>query len=129
MLKEMTDTQTLTFTQVVKGSPANVYRAFTNGMSLREWLADTSQVDARENGTIFLAWNGGYFAAGRFTTLKPDEKIIFTWQGDGEPAATQAEVTLEKQGENTLITLEHSGIGQGGAWNGSAEQFQKNWTA
>jgi uncharacterized protein YndB with AHSA1/START domain len=128
MLNEVASTaQTLTFTQTLKAAPPQVYRAFTSAMMFREWLCDNSLVDARENGSLFLAWNRGYFAAGMYTTLKPDEKIVFSWQGRGEPAATEVDVTLEKQGDETQLTLKQTGIGQGGAWNGSSEHLHDAW--
>ncbi len=68
MLNELaSDTKTLTFSQTVKASPAQAYKAFTNGMMFREWLSDNSLVDARENGALFLSWNAGYYAAARQT--------------------------------------------------------------
>ncbi len=126
MLTEVAST-TLTFTQTVKASPAQVYRAFTNAMLFREWLCDNSVVDARETGAYFFSWNRGYYAVGMYTALKQDEKVIFTWQGRDEPAVTQIEITLEKQPDGTLVTLNHNGVGEGGAWNGSAEHLRENW--
>src|SRR5689334_7821409 len=115
MLAEVASpTQTLTFTQAVNASPTQVYRAFTNAMLFREWLCDNSVVDARETGAYFFSWNRGYYAVGMYTTLKQDEKIVFSWQGRDEPAVTQVEVTLEKQGDGTLVTLDHNGVGEGG---------------
>lgn len=119
--------RTITLTQRVPASPARVYKAFTNAMGLREWFCDQSQVDLRVGGVIFMAWNMGYFASGHFTALKPDEQVAFTWQGTGELAPTQVEVTLQKEGDGTLVTLTHSGMGEGETWDGISAQYEQNW--
>ena len=53
--------------------------------------------------------------------------MAFTWHGMGEPAATQVEVTLRKQGEDTLLSLRHSGMGEDETWETLSAQFEEEW--
>jgi uncharacterized protein YndB with AHSA1/START domain len=120
-------TQTLTFTCTLKASPAAVYRAWTNAMTLREWFCDTVQINAREGAPFFFGWNEGFYAVGNFTELKPDERLAFTWYGKDEPAPTQVEVILEGQGEATRVTLKQHGVGADAAWKTTIQQMDEGW--
>lgn len=122
-----THTRTLTFTRTVNAAPPLVYRAFTNAMAVREWLADSSYLEVRENGPLLLGWRAGYVVAGNYTALKQNERIAFTWQGRGEPGMTEVEVLLSAAGAGTEIVVRHSGIGDDPAWEAAAEEFRKGW--
>jgi len=117
----------INFTQKVQISPSAVYYALTNAMALRQWFCDSSSVRAVVGGSYFVDWNIGYYAVGEFTALEADKRVAFTWQGKGEPGVTQVEYTLEPAGDDTIIHLQHSGIGSGETWETVRQQFQENW--
>lgn len=120
--------KTLEFKQKVNAPPADVYRAFTHQISLTEWLSDGAQVNASEGGRFYAWWNEGYYACGEFTALKENERVEFSWHGRGEPAPTTIKVSLKPDGEGTLVTLVHGGLGSGGDWDKMAEEATKGWT-
>lgn len=119
--------QTLTLTQTVQAAPAAVYYAFTNGPALEEWLCTNAQVDAREGGRLYLHWNEGYYAAGEFNTLQPNEAVAFTWQGRGEPAASRVEVTLTAVNGDTQLSLTHGNLGSSEAWAQTRQEVEAGW--
>jgi uncharacterized protein YndB with AHSA1/START domain len=119
----------LSFSQTVKAAPAETYRMFTNGTALREWLCDVATLAARPGGRLYLAWNPGYFASGEFTEVQPKEKLAFAWQGRGDPAQTQVEVTFVERDGSTLVNLEHSGLGSGEDWSHSRAEIERGWRA
>ncbi len=119
--------QTLRFSQFVKATPTDAYRAFTNSTSLREWLCQVATVNPRPGGRLYLWWQTGYYACGEYTLTQPNEKVAFTWMGRGEPARTRVEVTFTAQGSGTLIDLEHSGIGDGEEWSQARAEIEKGW--
>jgi uncharacterized protein YndB with AHSA1/START domain len=121
------NTQTLSFTQIVQASPAQAFRAFTNAMALREWLCDVSSTVPRPGGRLYLWWNSGYYTAGEFIEVQPNEKISFTWQGRGEPGQTQVEVTLTPRDGGALVAVEHSGIGMGEDWTPTIREIETGW--
>lgn len=120
-------TQTLSFKQLVKTSPENTYRAFTNATDLRRWLCNVATVVPRPSGRLYLWWNSGYYTSGEFTIAESGKKAAFTWFGKGDPAASEVEVTFTAQDRGTLISLDHSGLGSGEDWSESVVEIKKGW--
>jgi uncharacterized protein YndB with AHSA1/START domain len=124
--------QTTTGTEIllerkVAAAPAEVYRAFTRSYALREWLCDFATAVARSGGRLYVAWNVGYYAAGTYTGLQEDREVAFTWLGRDDPGQTQVRVTLSEQGDETQVTLVHSGFGQGEVWEKSRAEIEHGW--
>jgi uncharacterized protein YndB with AHSA1/START domain len=116
-----------TFSKIIQANPSEVYNAFTNSTHLREWMCNLATVNPKPGGYIFVAWNQGFYACGEFTELKPDEKIVFSWFGRGEPAPTLVTVHLATHDHGTQVRLEHSGFGSGGEWAQTIENIQAGW--
>lgn len=121
------DFQTLTFTQSVKASPKDVYRAFTNATSLREWFCDAATVVPHPGGRLYLWWNSGYYTCGEFISTKVDEEVSFSWFGKGEPSSSIVRIVLKPQPDGTLISLDHSNLGTGEEWSKSISEIKKGW--
>jgi uncharacterized protein YndB with AHSA1/START domain len=122
-----TETQSLSFEQVIQAAPAQVYYAFTNATALREWFCDLATVNPRNNGRLYLYWNSGYYTAGEFLQLEAGKKIVFKWHGRNEPAPTQVHVELSAQGDQTLVNLVHTGIVSGPEWSDVIAEYQNGW--
>lgn len=121
-------TRSLTFSKLLPATPAEVYRAFTNATALRDWLADQAHVAAQEEGAIFLGWNRpGYYVAGRYTHLKPDKRVMFDWQGIGEPGPSEVQVDIEERQNGTELILVHRGLGADARWNGVVDEVRDGW--
>lgn len=112
----------ITVQREVAASPDQVYRYFTNGSLLREWLADVATLRAEEGGRLYLGWNDGYGMVGNFTALVPAKKVAFTWVGSTDSAASQVTVTLEPSGAGTRVTAEHT------VPEGAASDFRSEMT-
>lgn len=123
----LTQQQALTFDRTVKAEPSEVFRALTNTSALRDWLCNAAQIETRKGGRVYLWWNKGYYAAGMFTDMERDEKLAFTWQGSGDPAATEVRVTLHPKGEGTSVSITHGGVGSGAEWAESAQRIKRIW--
>jgi uncharacterized protein YndB with AHSA1/START domain len=124
-----TKTQSLQFKQVIQAPAAEVFRAFTRSTALREWFCDAAQADPRPGGRIYLWWHSDYYTSGEFTALTPNKKVVYTWQGKGEPAATHVTVTLAAKGDTTRVTVTHSDIGTGRAWAPVVSEYTSGWKA
>ncbi|MEK7786242.1 MAG: SRPBCC domain-containing protein, partial [Chloroflexota bacterium] len=120
---------TFSFKQTINAPPAEVYRAFTHATALRDWLCDAAQAEARVGGRLYLWWGSGFYMSGEFTALEPGKKIVFTWDGKGEPAPTKVQVSLKDAPRNggTAVTLTHSGVGSGVAWASTVHAIMKDW--
>jgi uncharacterized protein YndB with AHSA1/START domain len=119
--------QTLSFKQLVKTSPENAYRAFTNATELRGWLCNVATVVPRPGGRLYMWWNSGYYTSGEFKSAESGEKAVFTWFGKGDPAASEIEVTFTAQDGGTLVSVDHSGLGSGEEWSQSVAEIKKGW--
>ncbi len=120
---------TYSFKLTVNAPPAEVYRAFTHATALRDWLCDAAQAEARVGGRLYLWWGSGFYMSGEFTALEPGRKLVFTWDGKGEPAPTRVQVSLKDAPRNggTAVTLTHSGVGAGAAWASTVYAITHDW--
>jgi uncharacterized protein YndB with AHSA1/START domain/calcineurin-like phosphoesterase family protein len=119
--------QTLSFKQLVKTSPENAFRAFTNATELRGWLSDVATVVPRPGGRFYLWWESEYYTVGEFINVESGKKVSFSWRGRGEPSTTQVEVTFDPQNGGTLVSVDHTGIGSGEEWSQSIPEIEKGW--
>ncbi|HSF81100.1 MAG TPA: SRPBCC domain-containing protein [Anaerolineales bacterium] len=119
--------QTLNFSRRINASPAEIYRAFTNSTSLREWFCDVATVDPKVGGRFYAAWNSGFYASGEYTELIPDKKVVFTWYGRNEPGGTRVEVSLRPEDGKTEVELAHAGLGTTEEWSQMVAEASKGW--
>jgi uncharacterized protein YndB with AHSA1/START domain len=90
-------------------SPQAAYSLFTHPVLLEHWMCNNATVEARIGGTFFYTWAAGWWAVGRFTAVDPHQHLAFTWYPEGAPSVTQADVTFIPEGDNTRITIHHTG--------------------
>ncbi len=120
-------TKTLKFKQHINVPPSEVYRAFTHQTLLQDWFSDAAQCDPHVGGRLYWYWRSGFYAFGTYTTLEPYKKIIFTWDGKGEPAPTKVQIALIEKDGGTAMTLSHSGVGSGSKWKQTIHEIEKGW--
>lgn len=118
---------TLEYRRIIGAPAGEAFRAFTRATPLRDWLCDVALADARPDGRIYLWWNRGYYTAGVFTAVEPDQHVAFTWFGRDEPAATSVEVWLTPLAGATEVRLVHRGLGEGGPWARVRQDFDRGW--
>ncbi len=121
------ETKSIEISRTVNAPPSQVYYAFTNAVGLREWLADVVEAEPQKDGRLYLWWKGGYYACGRFESLEPDKRVVFSWHGAGEPSPTKVTVSLEEKDGGAAITLKHEGLGSGKAWEKAAQEIAEGW--
>ncbi len=119
--------KTLTFKRTINVPPAEVYRAFTNSTAWREWMSDLAFATPEKGGRLYLAWNTGQYAHGKYLAAADAKKVAFTWHGTGEPAPSQVRVSFKAKKGGTEITLTHSGLGSGKAWAKVVKAMQRGW--
>jgi uncharacterized protein YndB with AHSA1/START domain len=113
--------------QQVKTTARQVYFAFTNAMSLTEWMCDFATVAPRPGGRLYLWWHGDFYSSGEYISLDQNKAIVFKWHARQDPSPSQVAVTLKEIDGGTLVTLIHS-LPDGDYWVENAPQFQKEWT-
>ncbi|HLB47321.1 MAG TPA: SRPBCC domain-containing protein [Anaerolineales bacterium] len=123
----MAKTQTLTFKRTVNAKPTDVYRAFTNSTIMREWFCDAALADPHKGGRIYAWWNSGFYASGEYLSVTPDKKVVFSWNGRGEPAPTQVQVSIAEKKGGTVVTVSHNGAGSGKPWAKTIKEIGEGW--
>jgi uncharacterized protein YndB with AHSA1/START domain len=118
---------TITLEQRIEAPVSQVYRAFTNETALREWLCDGARAHPAKGGRVHLWWANGYYATGEYRKLVADQAVEFTWLGRGEPRETRVSVTLQPDGEATVVSLAHQEVGTGRKWAEAAEAIRRGW--
>lgn len=119
----------LRFELFLQAPLTQVYRAFTNRIGFEEWLCDSASVRPQPGGRVYLSWNTGYASSGHFIKIEPHKKVIFTWRGPADPAATLVTVTFKKEGPGTALKLVHEGIWEGKKWAAAEQEIKKGWVA
>lgn len=117
-------THTLSLQRTIAAPPADVYRALTRATHLRAWLCDAAQSAARPNGRVYFAWNNGYAASGRYTSLIPDQEVALTWQGHGSPTPGLVTFRLTPENGRTTVHLELGQLSEGTP----IEDLRRDWT-
>jgi uncharacterized protein YndB with AHSA1/START domain len=71
--------------------------------------------EAREGGRLFERFeDGSEFEIGRITVWEPPRRLVYTWQAPDWPAHTVIDVQLREVGDETEVTVLHSGFGENG---------------
>ena len=90
--------------------PERVYRAWLDGAEHRPITGRKARIDATVGGA-FLLLDGQ--VSGSFTTLTPHDRIVQTWQMDGQEQPGQVELVLEPTCTGTELKLRQTGIAPG----------------
>jgi uncharacterized protein YndB with AHSA1/START domain len=112
-----TTAKTITIEQTVRiaASPETVWTFWTEPRRLAEWWGSDAEVVAEPGGLFrVLTENSGPVMRGTFVELDPPHRLVFTfgWEQNapGEPLApgsTRVEVTLTRDGAETVLVLRH----------------------
>ena len=105
----------------IEAPPAFVWDYWTRPERLAEWWGTAAGV-AEVGGAFVVTMESGGVMRGRYLALEPPHRLEFTlgWDGGGPsgdvpPDSTRVEVTLEPDGDATLLTLRHFDLPTGAA--------------
>ncbi len=119
--------QSLKFKLEVQVSARAAYQAFINPVVLQEWLCDKALAVPAPEGSLYFGWNSGYAVTGQYIRLEPDAKVVFSWQGFGEPGPSEVKVSLSPTEDHLEIQVTHSKIGTDKAGKKQAKEIEKGW--
>jgi uncharacterized protein YndB with AHSA1/START domain len=99
----------------IDASPRTVFSFFTDAERWVSWQGVEAQIDPRPGGVFRMNVRGDGYAAGTFVEVSPYRRIVFTWGWETEgspvpPGSSTVEVTLEPDGDGTVLRLVHSGL-------------------
>lgn len=96
----------------INARPEEVFQFLTDPAKLVRWLGLKAEIDPRPGGIFRLDVNGVDVIRGQYVEVVPNRKVVFTWgwEGAGDrvpPGSTTVEITLEPEGDATLLCLRH----------------------
>lgn len=107
-------TQRLEIERRIRARPETIFAYFTDPERYLQWMGVDAQLDARPGGVYRVRVPQGFTALGEFQELDPPHRVVFTWGWEGHdtvPAgSTRVEVTLTRDGDETIVRLVHSGL-------------------
>jgi uncharacterized protein YndB with AHSA1/START domain len=85
-----------------------VFEALIKPEQLNRWIASNATIEPQVGGDFDLGWGVG--VPFKILELVPDEKLSYSWLGEGDNPPTIVTWTLEDSGGKTRLTLVHSGF-------------------
>jgi len=106
----------VTVQRTIEARPTMVFSFFTDADRWLSWQGVTAEIDPRPGGVFRMNVTGDGWASGRFITVEPYQRIVFTWGWEGAtstvpPGSSTVEITLQPLPDgSTLLTLVHRGL-------------------
>ncbi|MET9854686.1 SRPBCC domain-containing protein [Streptomyces sp. NPDC006450] len=128
MTTPATPMDTVTLERRIAARPETVFGLFSDREKWLSWMGADGAFSFEPGGPYRTRLTGESVASGRFVTVDPPERLVFTWdwQEAGTPAAgsTTVDITLEPTTGGTLLHLIHSGLPTAEACEAHAESWQ-----
>jgi uncharacterized protein YndB with AHSA1/START domain len=94
----------------IDAPPDDVFPYLTDPALMVRWMGDWADLHA-EPGGAFAVDITGVPIRGRFVTVEPPHRVVFTWGAAGNdglpPGSTTVEITLRPDGDATVVDLVH----------------------
>src|SRR6266508_6952237 len=102
----------------IQARPEILFEFFVATEKMRRWKGSSAELDPRPGGTYRVGGiAGGATVVGEFVEIDPPRRVVFTWGWEGDevvpPGSSTVEVTLERDGDATLLRLAHRDLAAG----------------
>lgn len=101
----------LEVTTHVAARPETIFPYFTDPERYVQWMGTDAILDPSPGGTYRVHMRPGVESLGEFVDIDPPHRVVFTWGWVDHPVVppgtTRVEVTLEPDGDGTLVRLVH----------------------
>jgi uncharacterized protein YndB with AHSA1/START domain len=99
----------------IAARPETVFEFFTDPEKQVLWMGRRAELDPRPGGIYDVEISDRSHALGEFVEIEPPSRVAFTfgWAGSemgAPPGSGRVEVTLEPDGDGTLVRLRHTGL-------------------
>jgi len=106
--------ETLEIEVRVAASPETVFAFFVDPERYVRWQGLSAELEPRAGGLYRVVMTEESVALGEFVEVESPHRVVFTWGFEGNPdlppGSSTVEVTLEPDGEDTIVRLRHSGL-------------------
>src|SRR5713101_1604318 len=132
----------LAFKRRLNAPPEKVYAAWTDPQKIIRWFGRTdarpdsfaAEIDARVGGRYRVSFSTDseyYEVGGVYREVVPNQRLVFSWAWHSTPEReSQVTVSLQPDGDGTLLTLHHEQLfdaaardGHERGWIGSLEKL------
>ena len=107
-------TATVTREVRIAATPETIFAFFTDPVKLMRWKGVAASLDATPGGEFRVDVTPRDVVVGEYVEVDPPKRIVFTWGWEGSaevpPGTSTVEITLTPDGDETVVTLVHSGI-------------------
>lgn len=121
-------TEPLEVTTHVAARPETIFPYLTDPDRYVQWMGTEATLDPVADGTYRVFMRDGVEARGQFVDVDPPHRVVFTWGWEGHPlvppGSTRVEVTLEPDGDGTLVRLVHHDLPS----DEETDQHREGWT-
>ena len=99
----------------IDARPETVFGFFTDPAKMTLWMGRSTTLDPRPGGTYRVVVNDSHVARGEYLEVEPSSRVVFSWGWEGGeipllPGASIVEITLEPDGDGTIVRLRHLGL-------------------
>ncbi len=120
---------TVTLERRVAARPETVFGFLTDREKWLSWMGQDGSFAFEPGGSYRVTVTGRDVAAGRFITVDPYRRVVFSWGWESgplpvPPGSSTVEITLEPTTEGTLLRMIHSGLPTTEACEAHAESWQ-----
>lgn len=101
-------------TVTIEASPKTVFEHLVEREKMLRWMGVSAEFEAKPGTPLTIKMNSDITASGEFLEVVPYERVVFTWGWVGNakipPGSSTVEISLKPIGENTELTLVHTGL-------------------
>jgi uncharacterized protein YndB with AHSA1/START domain len=93
----------------IAAKPDEVFPYLTDAALMVRWMGDWVDLDPEPGGTFAVDFEG-VPVRGEYRVVEPPRRVVFTWGAPGSavpPGSSTVEITLEPDGDGTLLQLVH----------------------
>jgi uncharacterized protein YndB with AHSA1/START domain len=98
----------------VGATPETVFAFFVDPQRHVRWQGVSADLDPRPGGIYRVVMTDEDTVVGEFLEVDPPRRVVFTWGFEGNPelppGSSTVEITLERDGQETIVRLRHSGL-------------------
>ena len=100
----------------IAARPETVFEFFTDPEKMVLWKGREADLDPQPGGIYRVEMGDQIVARGQYVEIDAPSRVVFTWGWEGQespgpqgvpPRSSRVEVTLEPDGEGTLVRLRH----------------------
>jgi uncharacterized protein YndB with AHSA1/START domain len=95
----------------ISAPPEVVFAYFVDPDLYQRRKAKTAELDARPGGLYRVLMPSGDRVRGEYVAVEPPHRVVFTWGFEGNtdlpPGSSTVEITLQADGDGTIVRLCH----------------------